>query len=65
MAKQTYTEWIICPECEKSQEATIEVGVPWNTYIHICEQCDYTIMESDWIPDTDKGIDQLIKNVNL
>ena len=62
MAKQTYNEWIVCPECKTSQEATIEVGIPWNTYIHECEKCKYVIMESDWQIDTDKGIDEFIKS---
>lgn len=39
---------IKCPECSKVQQATIQHTLPWNTYIHECEECSYTIMESEW-----------------
>ena len=43
-----HTEIIICPECLLVQEAEILHTIPFDTYIHICTQCGYTIMESDW-----------------
>lgn len=52
--KKTYNEWITCPECGMCQEATVEVGVPWNIRIHECEQCEYIIQESEWEKDEDK-----------
>lgn len=45
-----YTERIVCPECGFIQIA--EVGhvfpFPWLIYVHECELCGYTIMESEW-----------------
>lgn len=39
---------IRCPECGEVQPATILPTIPWNTFIHDCEKCDYIIMESEW-----------------
>ena len=39
---------IICPECNKIQTATVELTLPFFTYIHECEECKYLIMESEW-----------------
>ena len=39
---------IKCPECGEIQTAKILHTFPWNTFIHDCEKCDYTIMESEW-----------------
>lgn len=40
---------IECPSCG-SIEIAIEdyTTVPWHTYIHRCNKCDYVIMESEW-----------------
>lgn len=43
----THKETIICPNCNKTQEAVVVHTIPWYTYIHICD-CGYTITESDW-----------------
>lgn len=39
---------IQCPECLTIQQATVIESVPFNTYIHYCENCKYVITESDW-----------------
>ncbi len=39
---------IKCPSCDYVQAAIIEHSVPFNTYIHHCEKCEYIIMESEW-----------------
>ena len=42
-------EKIKCPDCGCVQIAVVdESTIPWDTYIHDCEKCGYTIMESDW-----------------
>lgn len=41
------TELIRCQECGQIQNATIQHGEIFDTYIHNCE-CGYTIMESEW-----------------
>lgn len=45
---EAHTEIIKCPECEKVQWATVEHTWPWWSYIHICNHCEYVIMESEW-----------------
>jgi len=44
----TATGIIICPACERQQQATAtQLGIePW-AYVHRCE-CGYVIMESEW-----------------
>ena len=44
----THTEKIKCPDCGTTQDATVEHTVPFHTYLHNCEKCNFTIMESDW-----------------
>lgn len=42
---------IKCPECGTVQDATIEFDrswMPFPCYVHDCEKCGYTIMESEW-----------------
>ena len=41
---------IRCPECSKVQDAQIHFYAidPMTTYLHDCEACGYTIMESEW-----------------
>lgn len=49
-----YTEYpdhwekIECPECSAVQWANVEHTLPWWSYVHECEKCDYVIMESEW-----------------
>ena len=53
---QTHTEKIKCPDCGTIQDATVEHTIPFHTYLHNCEKCNFTIMESDWevVPNTEK-----------
>ena len=39
---------IKCPECKTIQAAIVEDSIPFGTFIHECEKCNYVIMESDW-----------------
>ena len=48
MTNTSHIEKIRCPKCGCVQYAVVEHGIPWNTYIHYCKQCDFLIMESDW-----------------
>ena len=48
----SHTETIICPECHRTQTATVEHTRPWYVYVHECE-CGYTITESEWEEDGD------------
>lgn len=43
-------ETIKCPRCNKVQAAQVrfEDGAPFPAYVHDCEACGYTIMESEW-----------------
>lgn len=41
-------EKIVCPKCGKIQFAEVETTPFWDIYIHDCEECGYTIMESEW-----------------
>lgn len=45
---ESYHEPIICPNCGRIQCAKVEDTIPFMTYIHECEKCGYTIMESEW-----------------
>ncbi len=45
---ETHTEKIKCPDCGTIQDATVEHTTPFYTYLHNCEKCNFTIMESDW-----------------
>ena len=51
----SHTERIVCPECHRTQTATVEHTRPWYVYIHECE-CGYTITESEWEEDGDDSI---------
>ena len=44
----SHTEIIECPECKKVQESTVEHTPFWNIYLHVCINCEYQIMESEW-----------------
>jgi len=48
----SHTETIVCPECHRTQTATVEHTRPWYVYVHECE-CGYTITESEWEEDGD------------
>ncbi len=48
MKTDRHFELIECPECNTAQWATVEHNIPWNTFIHECENCKYIIMESEW-----------------
>lgn len=43
-------ETIRCPECGKVQTAQVhfEDWMPFPAYVHDCDACGYTIMESEW-----------------
>lgn len=43
-------ETINCPVCCQVQVAHVrfEDGMPFPAYVHECEACGYTIMESEW-----------------
>lgn len=41
-------EKIVCPKCDKIQFSEVETTPFWDIYIHDCEECGYTIMESEW-----------------
>ncbi|GEM_PF-1195238 len=41
-------QFIKCPKCGAVQLGTIEKTFPFPTYIHDCEKCGYTIIESEW-----------------
>jgi len=43
-----HIEKIVCPNCDYIQEAKVLHTIPFGTYIHHCEKCNYTIMESEW-----------------
>ena len=53
---EKHTEKIKCPDCGTIQDATVEHTIPFHTYLHNCEKCNFTIMESDWevVPNTEK-----------
>src|SRR5689334_17756944 len=48
--EQSRTEIIKCPTCGTEQQAKIELypGEPWPRYLHVCTNCTYIIMESEW-----------------
>ena len=60
---QISNEKIICPECGLIQYAKVEHTIPFSTYIHECEKCEYIIMESEWQRDEELKypIEQLAK----
>lgn len=43
-----HEEKIICPECSNVENAVVEHTWPWWSYVHVCKNCNYTIMESEW-----------------
>jgi len=43
-----HEEKIICPNCGEVQVAKVEHTVPFYSYVHTCEKCGYTILESEW-----------------
>lgn len=45
---ESHKETIECPECKCVQQAIVEHTVPFASYVHICDNCKYIIMESEW-----------------
>lgn len=43
-----HIEYIICPNCQSIQIAEVEHTIPWWGYTHICNECEYMTMESEW-----------------
>jgi len=41
-------ETIVCPNCGSIEKARVELDIPFAIYIHDCDKCGYTIMESEW-----------------
>lgn len=48
MEIESHIENIICPECDSTQEETVEHTFPFYSYVHKCARCNYIIMESEW-----------------
>ena len=46
--QKSHKEVIVCPGCDNECNATVIHTVPFYTYIHNCNNCDYVITESDW-----------------
>ncbi len=44
-----HEEYIECPECRTEQWAKVLETWPFYSFIHDCENCGHTIMESEWI----------------
>ena len=62
MTVKTKTVIIWCPNCGKGEEAEVRESIPFNTYLHDCKECNYTIMESEWnVFDPDFGDHVLIE----
>ena len=54
-----HEETIICPKCGKVQVAKVEHTAPFYSYVHECEKCGYTILESEWEhPNDHEGLDE-------
>lgn len=45
---ESHIETIKCPHCEDIQSAEVRHTEPWWLYVHNCNRCGYTIMESEW-----------------
>ena len=41
-------ETIVCPECGSHESAVVETTEIFDSYVHFCVECGYTITESDW-----------------
>ena len=51
-----HTESIVCPNCNKIEQATVLHTAPFYSYVHNCTQCCHIIMESEW-----QTIEQMIQ----
>ena len=62
----TSEELIECPECKTVQWASIKENpdFPFASYIHDCQDCGYTIMESEWNEVGSEKIQALIQELN-
>lgn len=56
-----HLEIIECPECSARQEAIVEHFGIFDSYVHDCEECGYTILESEW--NTIKTLDAKVEGV--
>ena len=45
---ETRTEKIVCPNCGAIEVATVTETGFFNMYHHVCSQCEYIIIESEW-----------------
>ena len=48
MSKKIKYEVIKCPACNAVQVAEAVESWPWWGYVHNCQECNYTITESEW-----------------
>lgn len=65
--KKIIKQTIECPECGCVQDAEVKLAIPFDIYIHDCEKCGYTIMESEWeiISRPESHSDQMVDIMNL
>jgi hypothetical protein len=54
VSENGFTEWIVCPECSKNQEAWVSLVDINDVREHECEQCNYLITADEWIYDSDE-----------
>lgn len=45
----SHIESIVCPNCNHVEQATVLHTAPFASYVHVCTQCGYIIMESEWL----------------
>jgi uncharacterized Zn finger protein len=45
-----YVDLIKCPQCGALEAAIVKhaPGAPWPDFTHICNQCGYCTLESEW-----------------
>ena len=41
-------EMILCPNCGSHESAVVETTEIFDSYVHFCSECGYTITESEW-----------------
>ncbi len=54
---------IKCPDCGTIQMATVEHGQIFDTYLHNCDKCNFTIMESDWEVVNQTAVEWLLSQI--
>ncbi len=63
---ESHIETIKCPNCEDIQSAEVRHTEPWWLYVHNCNRCGYTIMESEWDEVNPKGaLREKLKRISL